>query len=191
MLGIKQFHTEKTGWEECIGWDLHRDLFWTDHNWQNELRFTFLFVSSSAESFFRYFCDVCDLRSDCDDVLLFVSSSKLVKIIIAQEMIKKLFAQPTIIGLTDDAWVSGPVRPPQKFLLSQNFRHLMGWRNMQKKICLPCLVPEISLFKNVFVVLQYYHYYCRYMRNSKWSHRNSWSCSNCAFNAGSHWFLIV
>ena len=54
-LGIKQFHTEKTGWEECIGWDSHRVFFWTDHNWQNELRFTFVFVSSSAESFFRYF----------------------------------------------------------------------------------------------------------------------------------------
>ena len=35
-------------------------------------------------------------------------------------------------ALTDDAWVSGTVRAPQKFLLSQKFRHLMGWRNMQK-----------------------------------------------------------
>ena len=52
--------------------------------------------------------------------------------------------------LTADAWVSGPVRAPQKFLLSQKFRHLMGWRNMQKKICLPCLVPEISLFVYIF-----------------------------------------
>ena len=52
--------------------------------------------------------------------------------------------------LTDDAWVSGMVRAPQKFLLSQKSRHLMGWRNMQKKICLPCLVPEILLFVYIF-----------------------------------------
>ena len=35
--------------------------------------------------------------------------------------------------LNADAWVSGPVRAPQKILLSQKFRHLMRWRNMQKK----------------------------------------------------------
>ena len=52
--------------------------------------------------------------------------------------------------LTDDAWVSGPDLAPQKFLLSQKFRHLMGWRNMRKKIFLPCLVSEIQLFVYIF-----------------------------------------
>ena len=46
--------------------------------------------------------------------------------------------------------MSGPVRAPQKFLLSQKFRHLMGWRNMQKKIFLSCLVSEIQLFVYIF-----------------------------------------
>ena len=52
--------------------------------------------------------------------------------------------------LTDDAWVSGPVRAPQKFLLSQKFGPLMGWRNMEKKIFLSCLVFEIQLFVYIF-----------------------------------------
>ena len=59
-----------------------------------------------------------------------------------------------ILCLTDDAWVSGPVRPPQKILLSQKFRHLMGWRNRLKKFfylalflrysCLFTFLGEIS-----------------------------------------------
>ena len=44
--------------------------------------------------------------------------------------------------LTADAWVLSEwaglrqVQAPQKFLLSQKFRHLMEWRNMRKKIYL-------------------------------------------------------
>ena len=95
------------------------------------------------------------------------------------------------VHLTEVAGEGGIDWAPQKILSSQQFRHLMRCTKHVNKICLPCLVPEISLFKNVFVVLQYYHYYCRYRRNSKWSHRNSWSCSNRAFNAGPHWFLIA
>ena len=38
------------------------------------------------------------------------------------------------IALTEVAGEGGTDCPPQKFLSSQKFRHLMGWRNMQKKI---------------------------------------------------------
>ena len=52
--------------------------------------------------------------------------------------------------LTEVAGEGGPDLAPQKFLLSQKFRHLMGWRNMRKKIFLPCLVSEIQLFVYIF-----------------------------------------
>ena len=48
--------------------------------------------------------------------------------------------------LTADAWVSGPVRAPQKFLLSQQFRYLMRCKKYLKKNFLSCLVSEIQLF---------------------------------------------
>ena len=53
-------------------------------------------------------------------------------------------------ALTEVAGEGGPDLAPQKFLLSQKFRHLMGWRNMRKKIFLPCLVSEIQLFVYIF-----------------------------------------
>ena len=52
--------------------------------------------------------------------------------------------------LTEVAGEGGPDLAPQKFLLSQRFRHLMGWRNMWKKNFLPCLVSEIQLFVYIF-----------------------------------------
>ena len=58
--------------------------------------------------------------------------------------------------LTEVAGEGGTDCPPQKFLSYQKFRHLMGWRNMQKKIFLSCLVSEIQLFVYIFG------------RNSKW-----------------------
>ena len=53
-------------------------------------------------------------------------------------------------NLTEVAGEGGTDCPPQKFLSSQKFRHLMGWRNMQKKILLSCLVSEIQLFVYIF-----------------------------------------
>ena len=53
-------------------------------------------------------------------------------------------------SLTEVAGEGGTDCPPQKFLSSQKFRHLMGWRNMQKKIFLSCLVSEIQLFVYIF-----------------------------------------
>ena len=55
-----------------------------------------------------------------------------------------------IYQLTEVAGEGGPDLAPQKFLSSQKFRHLMGWRNMRKKKFLPCLVSEIQLFVYIF-----------------------------------------
>ena len=52
--------------------------------------------------------------------------------------------------LTEVAGEGGTNWAPQKFLSSQKFRHLMGWRNMQKKIFFSCLVSEIQLFVYIF-----------------------------------------
>ena len=46
--------------------------------------------------------------------------------------------------------MSGPVRAPQKFLLSQQFRYLMRCKKYLKKIFLSCLVSEIQLFVYIF-----------------------------------------
>ena len=58
--------------------------------------------------------------------------------------------------LTEVAGEGGLDLAPQNFLLSQQFRHLMRCKKYVNKICLPCLVPEIQLFVNIFG------------RNSKW-----------------------
>ena len=46
--------------------------------------------------------------------------------------------------------MSGPVRAPQKFLLSQKFRHLMRCNKYLEKNFLSCLVSEIQLFVYIF-----------------------------------------
>ena len=60
------------------------------------------------------------------------------------------------IFLTEVAGEGGTDWAPQKFLSSQQFRHLMRSTKHVNKICLPCLVPEIQLFVYIFG------------RNSKW-----------------------
>ena len=63
----------------------------------------------------------------------------------------------TYLILTADAWVSGSVLAPQKFLLSQEFRHLMKCKKYLENFFLPCLVSEIQLFVYIFG------------QNSKWT----------------------
>ena len=58
-------------------------------------------------------------------------------------------------SLTKVAGEGGPDLAPQKFLLSQKFRHLMRCKKYLE-IFFPCLVSEIQLFVYVFE------------RNSKW-----------------------
>ena len=52
--------------------------------------------------------------------------------------------------LTADAWVSGPDLAPQKFLLSQQFRHLMRCKKYLEEFFSSCLVSEIQLFVYIF-----------------------------------------
>ena len=75
----------------------------------------------------------------------FWSNLKIIQILVKIEDIWK-FGK----NLTEVAGEGGTDCPPQKFLSSQKFRHLMGWRNMQKKIFLSCLVSEIQLFVYIF-----------------------------------------
>ena len=52
--------------------------------------------------------------------------------------------------LTEVAGEGGTDSPPQNFLLSQQFRHLMRCTKHVNKICLSCLVPKIQLFVYIF-----------------------------------------
>ena len=52
--------------------------------------------------------------------------------------------------LTEVAGEGGTDCPPQKFLLSQQFRYLMRCKKYLKKIFLSCLVSEIQLFVYIF-----------------------------------------
>ena len=54
------------------------------------------------------------------------------------------------IWLTEVAGEGGPDLAPQKFLLSQKFRHLMRCKKYLEKIFLSCLVSEIQLFVYIF-----------------------------------------
>merc|ERR1712020_305190 len=56
----------------------------------------------------------------------------------------------TISDLTEVAGEGGPDLAPQKFLLSQKFRHLMRCKKYLAKIFLSCLVSEIQLFVYIF-----------------------------------------
>ena len=62
----------------------------------------------------------------------------------------KLSTSMLMIILTEVAGEGGTDCPPQKFLSSQKIRHLLGWRNIRKKIFLSCLVSEIQLFVYIF-----------------------------------------
>ena len=64
--------------------------------------------------------------------------------------LKYLMTYCTQDHLTADAWVSGPDLVPQKFLLSQRFRHLMRCKKYLEKFFLSCLVSEIKLFVYIF-----------------------------------------
>ena len=50
------------------------------------------------------------------------------------------------LSLTEVAGEGGPHLAPQKFLLSQKFRHLMRCKKYLEKIFLSCLVSDIQLF---------------------------------------------
>ena len=52
--------------------------------------------------------------------------------------------------LTEVAGEGGPHLAPQKFLLSQKFRHLMRCKKYLEKNFLSCLVSEIQLFVYIF-----------------------------------------
>ena len=52
--------------------------------------------------------------------------------------------------LTEVAGEGGPDLAPQKFLLSQMFRHLTRCKKYLEKILLSCLVSEIQLFVYIF-----------------------------------------
>ena len=56
----------------------------------------------------------------------------------------------TYLYLTEIAGEGGPHLAPQKFLLSQKFRHLMRCKKYLEKKFLSCLVSEIQLFVYIF-----------------------------------------
>ena len=56
----------------------------------------------------------------------------------------------TLSYLTEVAGEGGPDLAPQKFLLSQKFRHLMRCKKYLEKNFLSCLVSEIQLFVYIF-----------------------------------------
>ena len=68
----------------------------------------------------------------------------------------RVFGNTITLYLTEVAGEGGPDLAPQKFLLSQKFRHLMRCIKYLKKFFLSCLVSEIQLFFYIF------------RRNSKW-----------------------
>ena len=55
-----------------------------------------------------------------------------------------------LLCLTEVAGEGGPHLAPQKFLLSQKFRHLMRCKKYLEKNFLSCLVSEIQLFVYIF-----------------------------------------
>ena len=54
------------------------------------------------------------------------------------------------LSLTEVAGEGGPHLAPQKFLLSQKFRHLMRCKKYLENFFLSCLVSEIQLFVYIF-----------------------------------------
>ena len=52
--------------------------------------------------------------------------------------------------LTEVAGEGGPDLAPQKFLLSQKFRHLMRCKKYPENFFLSCLLSEIQLFVYIF-----------------------------------------
>ena len=99
-----------------------------------------------AYKFVNYYTDLffgCSTGRLCHDIKNFFSIFCLKPFGILQ-------ITPFAIDLTEVAGEGGPHLAPQKFLLSQKFRHLMRCKKYLEKKFLSCLVSEIQLFVYIF-----------------------------------------